>query len=56
MQYTREAKLINYIMRIKISEVNPINNILAYIPHFEEVDQIGHIFISGPSLREAKKQ
>ena len=39
---TREAKLINYIMRIKINEANPINDILPYIPHFEEADQIGH--------------
>ena len=28
MQYTREAKLINYIMRLKINEENPINDIL----------------------------
>ena len=42
IQYTRETKLINYIMRIKINELNPINDILPYIPHFEEADQIGH--------------
>ena len=35
MQYTREAKLINYIMRIKINYANPINDILSFI-------QVGH--------------
>ena len=42
MQYTREAKLINFIMRIKINEANAINDILPYLPHFEEANQIGH--------------
>ena len=42
MHYTRKGKLINYIMRIKINEAIPINDLLSYIPHFEEADQIGH--------------
>ena len=33
IQYTREMKLINYILRVKINESNPINDILPYIPH-----------------------
>ena len=42
MHYTRKDKLINYIMRIKINEANPINDMLPCIPHFTEADQIGH--------------
>ena len=34
------VKLISYIRRMKVKETNPINDILIYIPHFEEVDQI----------------
>ena len=41
IQYTREMKLINYILRVKINESNPINDILPYIPHLEEADSIG---------------
>ena len=41
-QYTREAKLINYLMRIKKNVANAINEILPYIPRFEEADEIGH--------------
>ena len=43
MQYTRDPKLINYIMKMKINEANPINGILPYIPYFE-----GMTPISGP--------
>ena len=39
MQYTRQGKLR---MRMKINETNLINNILPYIPHFEETDQKTH--------------
>ena len=42
MQYTTEANLINYTMRIKINEANPINDKFPYISHFEEADQIGY--------------
>ena len=42
MQYTREAKLINYILGIKTNEANPINDIHPYIPYFGKADQIGH--------------
>ena len=41
MQYTGEAKLISYIMKTKINEANASNDIVQYIPHFEEADQIG---------------
>ena len=40
MQYTREAKLINYKMIIKINDANPMNDIRPYTPHFEEADPI----------------
>ena len=42
MSYPREAKLIKYIMRIKINEANNINYMVPYITHFKEENQIGH--------------
>ena len=42
IQDTREAKFINYTMRIKINQTNPINEIFPDIPRFQEADEIGH--------------
>ena len=42
MQYTLEANLKTFIIRIKTNEANPIYDILPYIPHIEKTKFIGH--------------